>query len=168
MKQASLKAIVNYSDIPIPQFVDIILSGDDEAMYYLLHERMNHLFYLRFQDYSHNLYDEFDDVLDDFFIYVRESGHTPYQALQRIKKKDSFESWLLNTFRNYLNNRSELESHIPLVNDGCEKFPFVSREIIIGWRGKDSYRLTSNSLCVTGVLPTRTVYFSSFAAFYSQ
>lgn len=128
MKRASLKAIINYSDIPIPQFVDIILSGDDEAMYYLLHERLNHLFYLRFQDDSHNLYDEFDDVLDDFFIYVRESGHTPYQALQRIKKKDSFESWLLNTFRNYLNNRSELESHIPLVNDGGEKFPLLAEK----------------------------------------
>ena len=37
MKRASLKAIINYSDIPIPQFVDIVLSGDDEAMYYLLH-----------------------------------------------------------------------------------------------------------------------------------
>ena len=33
--------IVNYADIPIPQFVDIILKGDDEAMYYLLHERLN-------------------------------------------------------------------------------------------------------------------------------
>jgi len=24
-----------YADIPIPDFVDIILNGDDEAMYYL-------------------------------------------------------------------------------------------------------------------------------------
>jgi hypothetical protein len=29
MEQTSLKANVNYSDIPIPQFVDIILSGGE-------------------------------------------------------------------------------------------------------------------------------------------
>ena len=59
-------------------------------------------------------------------IYIRESGHTPYQALQRIKKKEAFESWLLNTFRNYLNNRSEAESHIPLVDKDCEKISLLT------------------------------------------
>lgn len=87
MKKTVSMEIVNYADIPIPQFVDIILKGDDEAMYYLLHERLKHLLFERYQDYSHNLYDDFDDLLDDFFIYIRESGHTAYQALQRIKKK---------------------------------------------------------------------------------
>ena len=118
--------IVNYADIPIPQFVDIILKGDDEAMYYLLHERLKHLLFERYQDYSHNLYDDFDDLLDDFFIYIRESGHTPYQALQRIKNKEAFGSWVLNTFRNYLSNRSEAESHIPLVDKDCEKISLLT------------------------------------------
>ena len=126
MKKTVSMEIVNYADIPIPQFVDIILKGDDEAMYYLLHERLKHLLFERYQDYSHNLYDDFDDLLDDFFIYIRESGHTPYQALQRIKKKEAFESWLLNTFRNYLNNRSEAESHIPLVDKDCEKISWLT------------------------------------------
>ena len=126
MKKTVSMEIVNYADIPIPQFVDIILKGDDEAMYYLLHERLKHLLFERYQDYSHNLYDDFDDLLDDFFIYIRESGHTPYQALQRIKKKEAFESWLLNTFRNYLSNRSEAESHIPLVDKDCEKISLLT------------------------------------------
>ena len=126
MKKAISMEIVNYADIPIPQFVDIIIKGDDEAMYYLLHERLKHLLYERYQDYSHNLYDVFDDLLDDFFIYIRESEHTPYQALQRIKRKQAFESWLLNTFRNYLNNRSEEESHIPLVDKDCEKMSLLT------------------------------------------
>ena len=85
-------------------------------MYYLLHERLKHLLFERYQDYSHILYDDFDDLLDEYFIYIRESGHTPYQALQRIKNKEAFESWVLNTFRNYLSNRSEAESHIPLAD----------------------------------------------------
>ena len=118
-----------FADIPIPQFVDIILKGDDEAMYYLLHERLKHLLYERYQDYSHNLYDDFDDLLDDFFIYIRESEHTPYQALQGIKRKQAFESWLLNTFRNYLNNRSEAESHIPLVDKDCEKMSLLTESL---------------------------------------
>ena len=126
MKKTVSMEIVNYADIPIPQFVDIILKGDDEAMYYLLYERLKHLLFERYQDYSHNLYDDFDDLLEDFFIYIRESGHTPYQALQRIKKKEAFESWLLNTFRNYLNNRSEAESHIPLVDKDCEKISLLT------------------------------------------
>ena len=126
MKKTVSMEIVNYADIPIPQFVDIILKGDDEAMYYLLHERLKHLLFERYQDYSHNLYDDFDDLLDDFFIYIRESGHTPYQALQRIKKKEAFESWVLNTFRNYLSNRSEAESHIPLVDKDCEKMSLLT------------------------------------------
>ena len=118
--------MINYADIPISQFVDIILKGDDEAMYYLLHERLKHLLYERYQDYSHHLYDDFEDLLDDFFIYIRESEHTPYQALQRIKRKQAFEKWLLNTFRNYLNNRSEAESHIPLVDKDCEKMSLLT------------------------------------------
>ena len=129
MKKAISMEIVNYADIPIPQFVDIIIKGDDEAMYYLLHERLKHLLYERYQDYSHNLYDDFDDLLDDFFIYIRESEHTPYQALQRIKRKQAFESWLLNTFRNYLNNRSEEESHIPLVDKDCEKMSLLTESL---------------------------------------
>lgn len=76
MKKTVSMEIVNYADIPIPQFVDIILKGDDEAMYYLLHERLKHLLFERYQDYSHNLYDDFDDLLDDFLsTFVRVATH---------------------------------------------------------------------------------------------
>ena len=37
--------------------------------------------------------------------------------MQRIKKKEAFETWLLNTFRNYLSNRADAEtlnSRIPI------------------------------------------------------
>ena len=33
--------IHHYADIPIPDFVDMIMKGDDEAMYYLLHNQLN-------------------------------------------------------------------------------------------------------------------------------
>ena len=98
-----------FARIPVPDFLDMILKGDDEAMYYLLHDRLSHQLRNRYEAYSQNLYDDFEDVIDDFFLYLRERGRSPYQPLQRIKKKESFESWLLNTFRNYLSNRAEAE-----------------------------------------------------------
>ena len=98
-----------FAGIPLPDFVDIILKGDDEAMYYLLHNRLSHQLQDRFSSYRQHLYDNFEDIIDDFFLYLRESGRYPYEPLLRIKKKESFESWLLNTFRNYLSNRAEAE-----------------------------------------------------------
>ena len=38
--------------------------------------------------------------------------HFPYQSLQGIKNKESFEAWLLKTFRNYLSNRTKEEERI--------------------------------------------------------
>ena len=75
----------------IPDFVDIILAGGeraDEAMYYLLHERLNKQLKGKFVVYQHQLMDEFEDVVEDFFLYLREGkdgrSRTPYQSLQRI------------------------------------------------------------------------------------
>ena len=105
-----------FSGIPISEFVDIILSGNkgDEAMYYLLHHRLNHQ--LREQYDVYNLYDDFEDIVEDYFLYLREGkegkNRHPYQSLRHIKKKESFETWLINTFRNYLSNRSEAEKHV--------------------------------------------------------
>ena len=101
-----------FAGIPVSDFVDIILlqnDKSDEAMYYLLHQRLEHQLRERYDVYRHNIYDDFDDILEDFFLYLREGA---YQSLQRIKNKDSFETWLLNTFRNYLSNRAQAEERI--------------------------------------------------------
>ena len=90
----------------------MIIMGDDEAMYYLLHDRLSYQLRNRFETYKNSLYDVYEDVIDDFFLYLRERGSYPYQTLQRIKKQEAFESWLLNTFRNYLSNRAETEGGI--------------------------------------------------------
>lgn len=108
-----------FAGIALPAFVDIIL-GDkercDEAMYYLLTQRLNRPLRERFEVCRKQLIDSFDDILEDFFLYLREgktgTNRQPYQPLQRIKKKEAFETWLLNTFRNYLTNRAEAENNI--------------------------------------------------------
>ena len=106
---ANISKPSRFAGIPVSHFVDMILKGDDEAMYYLLHERLNRQLRSRYESYSLHLYDDFEDVVDDFFLYLRERGSRPYEPLQRIKKPEAFESWLLNTFRNYLSNRAEAE-----------------------------------------------------------
>jgi len=99
-----------FAGIPVPDFVEMILKGDDEAMYYLLHDRLDHQLRNRYEAYNNHLNDDYEDIVDDFFLYLRESGRYPYQPLQRIKKKEAFETWLLNTFRNYLSNRADAET----------------------------------------------------------
>ena len=102
----------------IPDFVDILLAGGeraDEAMYYLLQERLNKQLQKKYEVYQHQLMDDFEDVVEDFFLYLREGkdgrGRTPYKSIQRIQKKESFESWMLSTFRNYLTVRADKEAN---------------------------------------------------------
>ena len=66
--------IVNYADIPIPQFVDIILKGDDEAMYYLLHERLKLL--------ARHIYDDFSNLYPILFDYY-------IQCIDTLKTSDA-------------------------------------------------------------------------------
>ena len=108
-----------YAGIPISDFVDIILhegNKSDEAMYYLLHRRLSQQLHERYDVYHQQLNDAFDDIVEDFFLYLREGkdgkNRLPYQSLQRIKNKDSFETWLLNTFRNYLSSRATAEEKV--------------------------------------------------------
>ena len=99
-----------FSSIPIPDFVDIIIEGGergDEAMYYLLHERLERQLKGRYEKYRHQLLDDFEDVVEDFFLYLRDGNFHPsnhlgqgdngwsnvtYPSLRHIRKKESFES----------------------------------------------------------------------------
>ena len=104
--------------------LDIILDGGkqaDEAMYHLLHDCLYYKLRQRFEVYEHQLLDDFEDIVDDFFFYLRDGkeGHDQqtYQSLRGIEKRESFESWVLNTFRNYLSVRAAKEwqaSHVEL------------------------------------------------------
>jgi 3-methyladenine DNA glycosylase AlkD len=118
----SKPSISLFAGIPVPDFVDIILydaNRNDEAMYYLLHQRLEHLLRGRYEAYQHQLYDGYEDVVEDFFLYLRESGRYPYQALRRIKNNDAFEKWLLTAFRNYLSNRAQAEEQLYRLSDNA-------------------------------------------------
>lgn len=107
---------MKFEGLAVPDFVDLIIEGGeqgDEAMFYLLHERLEQQLRGRFEVYQHQFLDNFEDVVEDFFLYLREGksgwSQTSYMSLRRIRKKESFEAWMLNTFRNYLSLRAETE-----------------------------------------------------------
>ena len=85
-------------------------------MYYLLHQRLSHQLWQRFEIYQHKLFDDFEDIVEDFFFYLRDGkkgdNQMTFQSLQSIEKRESFESWMLNTFRNYLSVRAAKEGFV--------------------------------------------------------
>ena len=85
----------------------------DEAMYRILHQRLNGHLRKRFEIYQNRMTDGFDDVVDDFFLYLRDgkngTNSVPYQSLYRIKNPEVFEAFIVNTFRNYLSVRAAKE-----------------------------------------------------------
>ena len=71
------KTKVPFANVPIADFVDIILDGGeqaDEAMYFLL----QHVLYLPlkrlYEKVQNQLFDDFDDILNDFFFHLREGN----------------------------------------------------------------------------------------------
>lgn len=66
-----------FAEVPIDGLVGIILDGDeraDETMYYLLRHRLYLPLKKRYEIFQHLLSDDFDEVLDDFFLYLRDGN----------------------------------------------------------------------------------------------
>lgn len=131
-----------FAKVDVPDFVDLILKGGeraDEAMYYLLHQRLKAQLERYYDAVQHELVDDFDDVLDDFFLYLRDGNgsgdEATYPSLRRIRKKDAFLSWMLRTFRNYLGTCTTKEFKVAYLNEQTsvmtdeEKLFFASRLI---------------------------------------
>ena len=67
----------SFTAVPISGLVGIILNGGeraDEAMYYLLRHRLYLPLKRRYDIFRQLLPDNFDDVLNDFFLYLRDGG----------------------------------------------------------------------------------------------
>lgn len=106
-----------YYNISSTTMLEIILQENkqsDEAMYYLLRDRLYNRLEEKYNSVNGFQIVEFADVLDDFFLYLREGkGNTkrPYSILHTIRRKDAFESWIISTFRNFLNNQIAKKKH---------------------------------------------------------
>jgi len=66
-----------FAEVPVADIVCLILDeGEraDEAMYYLLQHRLYLPLKRRYEIFQHLLHDDFDDVLEDFFLYLRDGN----------------------------------------------------------------------------------------------
>lgn len=94
-------------------------------MYDLLHNQLNKKLKRKFELFEHQLFDKFDDVIDDFFLYLRDgktgTNKITYQSLYSIKNPEAFEAWTLSTFRNYLSVRAANEGKMAYAEVSVDK-----------------------------------------------
>lgn len=97
----------------------------DEVMYDLLHHHLNQKLKRKFEVIEHQLLDSFDDVVDDFFLYLRDgksgTNRITYQSLYRIQNPEAFEAWTLSTFRNYLSGKAAKEGKMVYAQVSIDK-----------------------------------------------
>ena len=97
----------------------------DEAMYDLLHNHLNQKLKRKFEVFEHQLLDDFDDIVDDFFLYLRDgksgTNRITYQSLYKIKNPEALEAWMLSTFRNYLSVRAAKEGKMVYAHVSVDK-----------------------------------------------
>ena len=88
----------------------------DETIYRLLHQGLNRRLHRCFEMYQNRLTDGFEDVVDDFFLYLRDgkkgTDNEPFQSLRRIRNKEALGAWMVKTFRNYLSMQAAKNHHI--------------------------------------------------------
>lgn len=89
------------------------LAERDEALYCFLNERITARLKRKFDAYAGGLRDGFEDVLLDFFLYLRDTGDEPYQIFKSIRNQASLDTWILTTFRNFLGKRADAENKLP-------------------------------------------------------
>lgn len=107
----------SFDKLAIQDLYWMIAKGDslsDEAVHYLIQVRMHASFKEVYAVYENCCCDEYEDVLSDFFLYLREGAHAdnnvPYEALLGVQHPEAFASWMQSTFRNYLSNRVASEA----------------------------------------------------------
>ena len=100
----------------------------DEAMYDLLHNQLNKKLKRKFEIVEYQLLDSFDDVVDDFFLYLRDgkngANKIHYESLYKIKNPEAFSAFIINTFRNYLSVRAAKEVKFACADHSADNIAF--------------------------------------------
>ena len=95
----------SFAEMSIPDFLDVIPEGGaraDEAMYFLLHQRLLNQLRKRYEIYQRQLQDEYKDVVEDFFLYIcvraRAAGvrHLTSRCSASLRRNLSMKTFYLN------------------------------------------------------------------------
>ena len=101
-----------YFNITTPSLLEIILQGNsqsDEAMYYLLTDRLYNKLRVKYESMSDIRNEDMADILDDFFLYLRDgNGKTtrPYSALNTNPNRTPSTMTRGNSTKNTNENKS--------------------------------------------------------------
>ena len=84
---------------------------DDEAVYYLLTQRLSRAMRKVYDYYGFGLSDDYNDTIDDFYLYLYDNNTNakPFSLLESVRSKEAFFGWVLSTYRNFLLKRAREE-----------------------------------------------------------
>ena len=103
-----MKTIRKYQDFSASEYYDAITLPEEppvEAVYYLLQRRLQPALHRVFELHGLGLSDDFDDTLDDFFLFLYEEGEKPFSMMNGIENKEAFFGWIAGTYRHFLTGK---------------------------------------------------------------
>lgn len=110
-----MRVIEKYNNFSASDYYDAIRLPKEppvEAVYYLLQKRLNHALQRTFELHGFGLSDDFDDTINDFFLYLYEGnddGAPPFSTVKTVQNKQAFFGWTIATYRNFLLNKVKEE-----------------------------------------------------------
>lgn len=102
----------NYSSV---ECYELAVEGVNcsELLYYLLRKRLKGVLCRVYQAHGFGLSDDFDDTLDDFFLYLYDwnaiGSQKPFVILESVRDKSAFFGWIVGAYRNFLLNKAREE-----------------------------------------------------------
>ena len=104
-----------YETYSANDYYELILndSNNYESVYYLLKQRLAGALFSVYKNYGFGLDDDFEDTVNDFFLYLYDgdvSGlQRPFAILKGVRNKSAFFGWVVGTYRNFLLNKAREE-----------------------------------------------------------
>lgn len=123
-----MRDIEQYNNFSASDYFDIVSIADEasvEAVYYLLRRRLHRALRHVFELHGFGLSDDFDDTIDEFFLYLYEGcrdGSRPFAVVKGIQNKQAFFAWTVSTYRIFLLNRAKEELKRKALQDEARFF----------------------------------------------
>ena len=111
-----MKSNEGYDKLSSSAFYEMVMQQplhQAEAIYALLRHRLSHSLQHIYQNHGFGLNEDYEDTLDDFFLYLYEGSsgqrEKPFAILESLRNKEKFFAWTLGTYRNFLLNKAKDE-----------------------------------------------------------
>jgi len=115
-----------WADFTAGEFYDAIINRDEDSAsiaYYLIDKQLRMRLKNVFCNTGCERFFEFQDSIDDFFLYVHDGTkwiyNKPFYMLESIENKDSLFKWMSMTYRNFMLRKLNNEIR---VKSACERY----------------------------------------------